>query len=168
VLYGSAAGTIARLAKDANATRYLSNTGTSNNPAWAQVNLTNGVTGVLPSANGGVDTTAWSSYTPSLSPFSGTFTDVTATGKYKTIGKTTHVHIEITVTTNGTAAGYIAATLPNTANMPAAFYGRSNGGRQLQGIGASGLGFISIFAYDNTYPAASGELLYINGTYENI
>ncbi len=33
--------------------RYLSNTGTSNNPAWAQVALTTGVTGILPPANGG-------------------------------------------------------------------------------------------------------------------
>lgn len=51
VWYGSAAGTISALAKDTNATRYLSNTGTSNNPAWAQVNLANGVTGELPTAN---------------------------------------------------------------------------------------------------------------------
>lgn len=51
ILYGSAAETIARLAKDTNATRYLSNTGASNNPAWAQVNLANGVTGDLPFAN---------------------------------------------------------------------------------------------------------------------
>lgn len=53
ILYGSATNTLSALAKDTNATRYLSNTGTSNNPAWAQVNLTNGVTGVLPPANGG-------------------------------------------------------------------------------------------------------------------
>lgn len=51
VWYLSAAATLARLAKDATATRYLSNTGASNNPAWALVNLANGVTGVLPLAN---------------------------------------------------------------------------------------------------------------------
>jgi hypothetical protein len=51
ILYGSAADTLARLAKDTNATRYLSNTGSSNNPAWAQVNLANGVTGNLPVGN---------------------------------------------------------------------------------------------------------------------
>jgi hypothetical protein len=44
------------LAKDTNSTRYLSNTGSSNNPAWAQVNLTNGVSGSLPVTNGG---TGW-------------------------------------------------------------------------------------------------------------
>lgn len=59
VLYGSAADTYSRLAKDTNATRYLSNTGASNNPAWAQVNLTNGVTGALPPANGGTGLTTY-------------------------------------------------------------------------------------------------------------
>ncbi len=53
LLYASGTTTIATLAKDTNATRYLSNTGTTNNPAWAQIDLTNGVTGVLPVANGG-------------------------------------------------------------------------------------------------------------------
>lgn len=50
-LYGSAPGTLSVLPKNTSATRYLSNTGTNNNPAWAQVDLTNGVTNVLPFAN---------------------------------------------------------------------------------------------------------------------
>jgi len=53
MLYASAANTLARLAKNTTATRYLSNTGSNNNPAWAQVDLTNGVTGTLPVGNGG-------------------------------------------------------------------------------------------------------------------
>lgn len=51
LLYASLANTLTALAKDANATRYLSNTGTTNNPAWAQVNLANGVTGNLAVTN---------------------------------------------------------------------------------------------------------------------
>lgn len=51
VLYASATDTLAALNKDANATRYLSNTGASNNPAWDQVDLSNGVTDDLPLAN---------------------------------------------------------------------------------------------------------------------
>jgi hypothetical protein len=50
-LFASAANTLSALTKDTNATRYISNTGTSNNPAWAQVNLANGVTGNLPVTN---------------------------------------------------------------------------------------------------------------------
>ena len=53
LLYASGANTLARLAKDANATRYLSNTGTTNNPAWAQVDISNGVTGTLAATSGG-------------------------------------------------------------------------------------------------------------------
>lgn len=53
IIYGNATDTLAKLNKDTNATRYLSNTGTNNNPLWALVNLASGVTGVLPTANGG-------------------------------------------------------------------------------------------------------------------
>lgn len=55
MLYASAANTLSKLAKDTNATRYMSNTGTSNNPAWAQVALSTGVSGQLPLANGGTN-----------------------------------------------------------------------------------------------------------------
>lgn len=49
--YGSATDVVSALPKNATASRYLSNGGTSNNPAWAQVNLANGVTGSLPLTN---------------------------------------------------------------------------------------------------------------------
>jgi hypothetical protein len=51
LLYASAANTFSTLPKNTTATRYLSNTGSSNNPAWAQINLANGVTGNLPVSN---------------------------------------------------------------------------------------------------------------------
>lgn len=58
LLYASGSTAISKLAKDTNSTRYLSNTGSSNNPAWAQINLANGVTGTLPIANGGTGLTS--------------------------------------------------------------------------------------------------------------
>lgn len=51
LIYSSATNTLSKLAKNITATRYISNTGTTNNPAWSQVDLTNGVTGRLPFAN---------------------------------------------------------------------------------------------------------------------
>jgi hypothetical protein len=59
----------ARLAKNTSATRYLANTGTSNNPQWDLVNLSNGVTGTLGVANGGTGNTT--QFTPGSILFAG-------------------------------------------------------------------------------------------------
>ena len=56
LLLSTSANTIQALTKDTTATRYLSNTGTNNNAAWAQVALATGVSGTLPPANGGRNT----------------------------------------------------------------------------------------------------------------
>ena len=45
LLFGSDTDKISRLSKDINSTRYLSNTGENNNPAWSQVSLEDGVFG---------------------------------------------------------------------------------------------------------------------------
>jgi len=77
ILYASATDTFSRLAKDANATRYLANTGTNNNPAWSQINLSNGVSGTLPIGNGGTGQTtsnaALNALIPSQTSNSGKF-----------------------------------------------------------------------------------------------
>lgn len=49
--FGASTTAYSILAKSTLATRYLSNTGTNNDPAWAQINLANGVTGTLPFTN---------------------------------------------------------------------------------------------------------------------
>lgn len=79
IIYGSAADTLSALAKNTTATRYISNTGTSNNPAWTQIDLTNGVSGILPGANGGTANgfTAFTGPATSLKTF--TLPDVSST-----------------------------------------------------------------------------------------
>jgi hypothetical protein len=59
ILYASGTNNFVLLNKNTTATRYLANTGTSNNPAWSQIDLTNGVTGALPVINGGTGQTTY-------------------------------------------------------------------------------------------------------------
>jgi hypothetical protein len=51
IIYGSVTNVLSTLPINTTATRYLSNTGASNLPAWSQVNLANGVIGNLPVTN---------------------------------------------------------------------------------------------------------------------
>ena len=74
IIYASGANTPARLAKDTNSTRVLTNTGTSNVPAWAQVALTTGVSGVLPVANGGTNASSLADKSVLITQDSGTDT----------------------------------------------------------------------------------------------
>ena len=78
LFYGSAADTLLALPKNITATRYLSNTGATNNPAWAQVVLTDGVSGILPTANGGTGIAFFTAAGPTVAR-TYTFPDAAAT-----------------------------------------------------------------------------------------
>lgn len=58
---------------------------------------------------------AWTSYTPIITAAAGTFTTVSASGAYQTIGKTCIVSVTVNITTVGTASGRLDATLPFTS-----------------------------------------------------
>jgi len=130
IIYASGANTPARLAKDANATRVLTNTGTSNIPAWAQVTLTSGVTGTLPVANGGTGITSLGSNvatflgTPSSANLRSALTDETGTGGAVFATSPTLVTPALGtpasgVMTNvsGTASSLTAGTVTTNANL---------------------------------------------------
>lgn len=112
---------------------------------------------------------AWTAYTPSVTAGVGALTSASATGRYIKIGKTIHFQQSITITDNGTGSVYIATTLPAQAGtgFETITAGRNNStGKMLQCEITSGATLSRIFNYDNTYPAASGNLLYVSGTYE--
>lgn len=110
----------------------------------------------------------WRSYSPTVTSTTGTITTLgTVAGRYKRIGNTLYFAVDISITTNGTGAGAVRATLPdtgNTQNMSAV--GREvSAGKMLQGYMPSGLAYVDISNYDNTYPGADGYRLVVNGFY---
>jgi hypothetical protein len=154
--------------KDTNASHGLSLVPGSNITADRALTLTTGdQDNTLDCAALAGASTAWTSYTPTIGAESGTFTSVAATGKYKTVGKTTFIQIRIVITTNGTAATGVTATLPNTAANPSVLVGANTNvsGLILFGL-VSGASMI-IRTYANTYPGQTGEILVLSGVYEN-
>lgn len=132
--------------------------------------LTTGVTGTLPVANGGTgDTgTAWTSYTPTVTAGTGGVgsSSYTATGFYKTIGKSVFWQAKIVVTAVGAAGGYIALTLPVTALHDTALTGiNQTSNIFLCGFNAATNNNGTFFKYDGTTPWAVATLVF-SGVYE--
>jgi hypothetical protein len=113
LLYSSATNTLAKLAKDTNSTRYLSNQGTTNNPSWNQVNLANGVTGNLPVTSGGTGLTSSTQgdllYSSAANTLSKLAKDTNATRYLSNQG-----------TTNNPSWNQVSLTTGVTGNLPTA------------------------------------------------
>lgn len=110
------------------------------------------------------------SYTPTVTAQSGSLTTVSATGKWLRIGDLIHLQVYVTITTNGTGAGYINVTLPfATANngAPAVGCGREDisVGKQLQVRASPNSSDAVVFTYDNLYPGGNGYGLALSLTY---
>jgi hypothetical protein len=111
----------------------------------------------------------WTVYTPTITSATGTISTLGPVScAYRVDGKTVNIRINATITTNGTAATLVYATLPIAAKAGEHFilHGREDGltGSALQG-NAFGTG-VSITRYDNAYPGGSGAVIYLTGTYE--
>lgn len=111
----------------------------------------------------------FTTYTPVVTAGSGAFTSVSATGRYRRIGKLILIQLFITITTNGTGAGSVIATLPFTSvNLPNVVHylvGQHLGITVNGSIGVNS-NSVTIFNYDGTYPGASGVSLALSGFYE--
>lgn len=111
----------------------------------------------------------WITYTPTVGSGSGTITTASATGRYRVSGRTVHIQMAVTVTTNGTGATYLSATLPITAGSPA----HSINGIEVSSTAYACPGYIApsattvvIRRYDGVYPAANGYVFAMSGQYE--
>ena len=103
------------------------------------------------------DSGAWTSWTPTITANSGTFTTVSSTGVYKRVGKICFVRQTITITTNGTAAGTVNSTMPFTGSG-SIFTGVFREDQSTGTLGQISIGSTTaVFRKsDNTYPGGSG------------
>lgn len=105
------------------------------------------------------------SSSPAVTSGTGTFTSVSATLTYTKVGRLVNFRITVTITTNGTAATSVQVALPFTAAVKTSLTGyEGTVGKALTGfVNAS---TASVVNYDNSYPGASGNVLYISGAFE--
>lgn len=150
LLYGSAANTLSTLAKDTNATRYLSNTGTTNNPAWAQVSLTTGVTGTLPVGNGGTGQTTLTNHGVLVGAATSAITQLAAAAAGTVLaGQGTSSDPVFTATPTHGVAGTTKGTI--------AFAGNTSGTVTVQPAAAAG-------TWSFTLPTSGGTANYVLST----
>jgi len=115
---------------------------------------------------------AWTSYTPTVTCTSGTITTSSAVGFYSQSGKTVVVMGRITITTAGTGAGSLFASLPFTAQTRSGgeWVGSSIEG-QLTGFGGwasitSGASIVAMRNYNFGTYIANTALVAFTITYE--
>lgn len=119
-------------------------------------------------ANGGTgDTgTAWTAFTPS--PTGSTFTFLVNSARFKTLGKTTFVQMDLSLGTVTGGPNSFSWTLPNTANSAGAIPGTE--------IASSGIGAACRVAAGSTAaictgaagaPFTTGQRFVFSGVYEN-
>lgn len=114
---------------------------------------------------------AWTtSFVPAITAASGTITTSSATSQYRREGAKIVFSMNIVITTNGTGAGTLRATLPfasASSSIDNVFVGRDRGvgGKSITATLISGGNTLDIKNYDNSYPAADGSIIIITGTY---
>lgn len=109
----------------------------------------------------------WKTYTPTVTPTAGSFTTVSAAGEYKMDGKIGHIHVLVTVTSVGTASGFVTVSLPSdfvpTHGGGVIGANRTTGNCVYGYIDASAI-YMTIF-FATAFPA-SGQQFHLQGVCE--
>jgi hypothetical protein len=118
---------------------------------------------------GGYNGGAWTLFTCTATPQSGTITTQSSTSSYTQIGKIVFLQITVSIPNVGSAVAPLAFSLPvlsKSANF--ALLGREGAisSKLLAGVPVSTSSFVAV-VYDGTLsPAASGAVYQFSGTYE--
>ena len=135
--------------------------GTNGNPPTSGIGVQFPATQVASSNANTLDDYEEGTFTPSVSAASGSYTTVTATGKYVKVGRLVTIRMRVTITTNGTASGAMFLgniPFPTTDNND---FGGGTREDVSTGLGyvCSGQGTTSIYInrYDGTYGLGNGQ-----------
>ena len=118
------------------------------------------------------DDGAWAAYTPTISSGSGTITTASGTGRWLKQGKIIHFAVVLTITTNGTGAGYIGFTLPSAcaASVEHTFVGQDRGITDDSTVSilqaSSSTTIARTYFHTGAYPGANGAVIVVSGSYE--
>lgn len=165
---GNATANVADIQGTANQALVVNSGGTA--LAFGQVNLAAAaaVTGTLPTGNGGTGDagTAWSAFTPT--PTCGTATITSASARSKTLGKTTWIEGDFTITVIGTCAvTNITFNLPNTAASGASLNGRDSNSNKGINCSVTGGGTTALCLKSDVSTWNVNDRPIFSGVYEN-
>ncbi len=109
----------------------------------------------------------WRDYTPTVTAFTGTFTSVSAIGRYQRNKTYYNVQVQINATTIGTAAVAAIATLPiaskNTGTRSSLMGFNGSTGTPVGGFIALGGSTVIIKTLAGAFPIANGQGLDVSG-----
>lgn len=142
------------LAPDAN--KQLTSNGPAADPTWEDLGLSG----------------AWTAYAPTLTSQSGVITALGAlSGRYKQIGKTVFVSIDVSITTNGTGGTSLVVGLPVASKGLVCLSGRENltTGKMLYATTVTAAATtVNMEYYDGAYPGANNTQFILGGSYEAV
>ena len=99
----------------------------------------------------------WKNFSTSIAPQGGAFTAGIDVARYRQDGKTVYVHVDATISSGGTASGYIAIPMPVASRRDSAGSGWSTSGNALQArvIGSE----LRLLKYDGTTAAVASSVV---------